>query len=561
MYSLTAFTFRRFPFFLLRAEMPKSCAVFGCSSYVGKKGCEPVSFYRLPLRNPKLLDAWVHRLRTPSIPRNGSTRVCSLHWQDGKRKAFDDLPANRNPTLVGTSRRSLERRHSTTAVDTAEPAVTDVNPEGDRAIAIGVSAADVPVDGCSESDVDGEVSDRDSEEVSRPAPLACPDDPDASCLTSECHWKRRAQALENQVHELQATLLASQNRVASAEAELEVVKRSAFEEFVAMPIVVASTSASASPADPEHPTTSEHFSFSSVESNDSLVRFYTGMPSAELFNALFGFLEDCVPNLMYWHGGKARPATDLRHGHSLSPKDELFLTLVKLRLDAPYVDLAMRFGISTGSVSKVFNTWLSLMYRKFKELSIWPSRSLVDEAMPQQFKDLYPSTRVIIDCTEFPIEKPSDPDTQRSTWSSYKNRNTFKLLLGISPAGAVTFMSSLFGGSVSDNELTLSCGILDKLQPGDSIMADKGFVLESHCKARQVVLNIPPFLGKDTQLSQVDMIQTRRIASLRVHVERAMERLKNFHILDFISSPYFGVADELVFVCAMLGNFQPNLIE
>lgn len=111
--------------------------------------------------------------------------------------------------------------------------------------------------------------------------------------------------------------------------------------------------------------------------------------------------------------------------------------------------------------------------------------------MPAQFKDLYPTTRVIIDCTEFPKEKPSDPDTQRTTWSTYKNRSAFKLLVGVRPSGAIIFLSSLFGGSISDNEITLSSGILNKLDEGDSLMADKGFMVESHYNARKVELSYP----------------------------------------------------------------------
>jgi len=80
--------------------------------------------------------------------------------------------------------------------------------------------------------------------------------------------------------------------------------------------------------------------------------------------------------------------------------------------------------------------------------------------MPKCFRDLYPTTRVIIDATEVYIEKPSLPDLQQMTFSSYKNNNTFKALVGISPSGAITFVSSLYSGSISDKELTRQSGIL-----------------------------------------------------------------------------------------------------
>jgi len=40
------------------------------------------------------------------------------------------------------------------------------------------------------------------------------------------------------------------------------------------------------------------------------------------------------------------------------------------------------------------------------------------------------------------------------TYSSYKNDNTFKVIVGISPDGAVTFISSLYPGCISDKRLT-----------------------------------------------------------------------------------------------------------
>ena len=45
-------------------------------------------------------------------------------------------------------------------------------------------------------------------------------------------------------------------------------------------------------------------------------------------------------------------------------------------------------------------------------------------------------------------------------------------------------------------------------------------------------LNIPPFLRGKSQLTENELVVTRRIASLRIHVERAMEWIKNVHIFD-----------------------------
>ncbi|XP_059902695.1 uncharacterized protein LOC132453776 [Gadus macrocephalus] len=58
---------------------------------------------------------------------------------------------------------------------------------------------------------------------------------------------------------------------------------------------------------------------------------------------------------------------------------------------------------------------------------------------------------------------------------------------------AVTFVSSLFTGSISDPELTERSGLLDLLEPGDGCMADKGFTIEKPLADRGATLIIPPF--------------------------------------------------------------------
>ena len=127
------------------------------------------------------------------------------------------------------------------------------------------------------------------------------------------------------------------------------------------------------------------------------------------------------------------------------------------------------------------------------------------------------------------------PSSQAETFSSYKHHNTFKVLVGISPIGAITFTSKLWGGRVSDRKITECCGILDLLEPGDNVMADRGFDVQELLAAQQVKLNIPPFLWDRSQLTSSEVIETQRNAELRIHVERAIGRIQSFHILDGVS--------------------------
>lgn len=115
--------------------------------------------------------------------------------------------------------------------------------------------------------------------------------------------------------------------------------------------------------------------------------------------------------------------------------------------------------------------------------------------MPESFKAKYPSTRVIIDCTELFIQSSSSLINQSLTFSSYKHHTTVKFLVGISPSGVITFVSDAWPGKTSDRQLTEECGLLELLEPNDSVMADKGFTIADLLEKRQCFLNIPPFRG------------------------------------------------------------------
>ena len=115
----------------------------------------------------------------------------------------------------------------------------------------------------------------------------------------------------------------------------------------------------------------------------------------KVFDALYEF---CNPgkhgeNITYWHSADTGdsfsshddPSIKQGRPRSLHPKEELFITLCRLRQGLPEEHLAHLYGVSQSTISRIIITWVNFLYLKFKDIPMWPSRE-VDNYMPEQFK-------------------------------------------------------------------------------------------------------------------------------------------------------------------------------
>ena len=102
------------------------------------------------------------------------------------------------------------------------------------------------------------------------------------------------------------------------------------------------------------------------------------------------------------------------------------------------------------------------------------------------------------------------PSGQSKNIFNYKKHNTVKFLIAITPSGSISFVSKCWGGRVSDKELTQQSGFLDKLEPTDEVVADRGFLIADEVALRRAKLIIPAFTKGKQQLSQKEVEFTRQ---------------------------------------------------
>ena len=168
--------------------------------------------------------------------------------------------------------------------------------------------------------------------------------------------------------------------------------------------------------------------------------YYTGIQDYETFQDVLRSLGPAAFHLSYWNS--VSPA--------ISAPDQLLLALIKLRSYRPNFELSRMFKIPESDVYGVIITWIKFMSLQWQEVDLWPDRDLVNFFSPSDFRAKLPMTRVILDGLEIPVKKPSNPAAQQITFSSYKNRNTAKVVAIITPGGLISYLSPAYGGRASD---------------------------------------------------------------------------------------------------------------
>lgn len=244
---------------------------------------------------------------------------------------------------------------------------------------------------------------------------------------------------------------------------------------------------------------------------------YTSFPT-DVFNIIVQILRRMAP-FNYYAGWEVT-------GFSL--EDQLLICVMKLRLNFRDLDLAVRFGTSRATISNIVNTFISVLHEIFfdgvlKAIGI-PSQLKCKGSMPKSFKD-FSSARIAMDATEVTQDIPSNMNKQSLTYSNYKSRHTVQAVTCVAPNGALVFTSDLYPGSTSDAAIVEHCGILDQLQPGDLVLADKGFNIYDKLPTG-VSLNIPPFMSSKSHFTREEAKLCYKIGRSRIHVERANERIK-----------------------------------
>merc|ERR1712226_113889 len=294
----------------------------------------------------------------------------------------------------------------------------------------------------------------------------------------------------------------------------------------------------------------------------------TGLPNVETFWQFYNIL-DCdqlCPEMEYlvFQGEKLITRTTLYGRKSLAAKimyeDELLLFLMKLRLNLVDEDLGQRFKIPTAVVSAIIYTWTNFIYESLvvkRKMPIWPSRKKVTEQLPKSFsEDLeFKNLRSLVVELEVLGEKIQDVvyELDPFSFSALSTSKVWKVLVGITPNGAVNYISPIKQSSSQDVNLqkVVAKALRPKLSRDDIIVGPtiSGEVRKEFENAFADYVICSKF-AKSPQ-----MVLIRQLAT------KYLKRLLSFKLFTCIPCDLQPLVDKLIPVTILLTNLNKPILD
>ncbi|KAL1436903.1 hypothetical protein MTO96_049293 [Rhipicephalus appendiculatus] len=171
-------------------------------------------------------------------------------------------------------------------------------------------------------------------------------------------------------------------------------------------------------------TRRQPLSISNVRDSKAL-NVLTGVPCPELFYNLCDLYTD------------SRMLMQSKN-FCISNEDVVLLSLIKLRHNLPFSFLGVFFGIHRTTASNIFKSTVTVLGEILSKAVFWPTKEAVVDNLTVYFKD-YPNLRAVLNCTEIPLQRPKDMESQLLTYSWYKGTYTAKVLVSETPDGHISY--------------------------------------------------------------------------------------------------------------------------
>jgi hypothetical protein len=222
-----------------------------------------------------------------------------------------------------------------------------------------------------------------------------------------------------------------------------------------------------------------------------------------------------------------------RHRHSL--KDRLVMTLVWLRIYPTYEVLGFFFTLAKPNarfnVEEILETLAEMTEFPLER----PSQDRKKLRSVSAVMDAFPEVTLVIDAKEQRIQRPSGHDDegnsrQKPYYSGKKKAHTVKTQIGVRPDGFIEALSGSVPGATHDLTLLRQTGWIERLEPDDGAMMDKGYdgITNDHPSR---LLYLPYKARRNRPLTDIEQLYNEELSSYRIVVEHTNAQLQKYQAL------------------------------
>jgi hypothetical protein len=278
----------------------------------------------------------------------------------------------------------------------------------------------------------------------------------------------------------------------------------------------------------EEKSSKKDFNYKNLIERPKLFHYLCGL-SVEQFQIILDCVSPYTHLIPYPDCDISMPAR-----RSIDVETELLSVLTLCRHGLHQGVMAFIIQKSKSTMQRIFIGWVIFLSTFLNEIDLKPASGFLLKKMPESFiKTGHGLTDIVIDATEFKFQSASNYELNSLMFSNYKNTQTGKALIGISPHGGGILFSDIYPGSISDSEITEKSNTLLFVEKDHEIMSDRGFSIQDFCAAKGVSLNRPKFKDSD-QFTQGDVAKNFDIAATRIHVERFIGRIRDWGIMNTV---------------------------
>lgn len=112
-----------------------------------------------------------------------------------------------------------------------------------------------------------------------------------------------------------------------------------------------------------------------------------------------------------------------------SPKQLTVFVLIKLKTNLTFKQLSCLFSLSPSTLSSYFEKCLPILKAVLEPVICWPTENQIYNNLPKCFKPQFEDCCVVMDCTEFPIERLQSLESRIKTYSHYKGNKSWMAYL------------------------------------------------------------------------------------------------------------------------------------